>query len=68
MVCKPDSHPKLYERVALWHANDGLATCERRHWHGRFTEVSLSRLLKDVLLSEGKEALSVHWFEITVLR
>ncbi len=43
LVCKPDSHPKLYERIAFWQANAGLTTCERRHWNGRFTEVSLYR-------------------------
>jgi hypothetical protein len=67
LVCKPDSHPKLYERVAFWQANAGLTTCERRHWNGRFTEVSLYRLLNDVLLLDGKEPLSVNWFEITVV-
>lgn len=67
LVCKPDSHPKLYERVAFWHANAGLTTCERRHWNGRFTEVSLYRSLNDVLLLDGKESLAVHWFEITVV-
>lgn len=51
----------------MWHANDGIAACERRHWHGRFTEVSLYRSLNDVLLLDGKDALSVHGFEITVL-
>jgi hypothetical protein len=67
VVCKPDSHPKLYERVAFWQANDGITACERRHWNGRFTEVSLYRFLNDVLLLEGKEALPVNWFEITVI-
>lgn len=67
LVCKPDSHPKLYERVAFWQANDGITTCERRHWHGRFTEVSLYRFLHDVLLLDGKEAFSVNGFEITVI-
>jgi hypothetical protein len=67
LVCKPDSHPKLYERVAFWHANDGIAACESRHWNGRFTEVSMYRSLNDVLLLDGKEALSVNWFEITVV-
>jgi hypothetical protein len=67
LVCKPDSHPKLSERVAFWHANGGLAACERRHWNGRFTEVSLYRFLNDVLLLDGKEALSVNWFAITVI-
>lgn len=67
LVCKPDSHPKLYERVAFWQTNDGIAVCESRHWNGRFTEVSLYRSLNDVLLLDGKDALSVNWFEITVV-
>ena len=67
LVCKPDSHPKLYERIAFWHANDGITACERRHWNGRFTEVSLYRALQDVLLLDGKDAVSVNWFEITVV-
>jgi hypothetical protein len=41
LVCQPDAHPQLYERLALWHANDGIATCARRHGHGRCTEISL---------------------------
>src|SRR2546428_2469337 len=67
LVCKPDSHPKLYERIAFWHANDGITTCESRHWNGRFTEVSMYRSLQDVLLLDGKDALSVNWFDITVV-
>ena len=67
LVCKPDAHPKLYDRIAFWHANDGIATGESRHWNGRFTEVSLYRSLNDVLLLDGKDALSVNWFEITVV-
>lgn len=66
-MCKPDSHPKLYERVAFWQANDGITACESRHWNGRFTEVSLYRALQNVLLLDGKDALSVNWFDITVV-
>jgi hypothetical protein len=66
LVCTPASPPTLYERLAFWQANDGIAACERRHWHGRFTEVSLYRSLHDVLLLDGKEALSVTWCEMTV--
>jgi hypothetical protein len=66
-VCKPDSHPTLYERLAFWQANDGMATCERRHWNGRFTELTMYRSINDVLLLDGKDALSVNWFEITVV-
>ena len=67
LVCKPDSHPKLYERLAFWQAHDGMAACARRRWHGRFTEVTLYRSVNDVLLQDGKDALSVNWFEITVV-
>jgi hypothetical protein len=67
LVCQPDSHPKLYDRVAFWQANNGIAACASRHWNGRFTEVAMYRLLQDVRLLDGKEALSVNWFEITVV-
>ncbi len=67
LVCKPDSHAKLYERLTWWHANNGIATGERRHWNGRFTEVTCYRWINDVLLQDGKKALSVNWFEITVV-
>jgi len=67
LVCKPDSHPKLYERLAFWQAQDGMTACERRRWNGRFTEVMMYRFSNDVLLQDGKKALSVNWFEITVV-
>jgi hypothetical protein len=65
-TCKPDSHPKLYERLAFWQATDAMAVREARHWNGRFTEVTMVRYLNDVLLRRGDDALSVNWFEITV--
>src|SRR5215475_6350918 len=30
-TCKPDSHPKFYERVAFWQANDVLAERQEHH-------------------------------------
>ncbi len=62
-TCKPDSHPKLYERLAFWQANDAMAEREVHHWNGRFTEVTMVRYLNDVLLRSGDEALSVNWFD-----
>jgi len=38
-----------------------------RRWPGRFTEVTLVRSINDVLLRGGDDALSVHWFDITVV-
>jgi len=66
-TCKPDSHPTLSERLAFWQANDGLAAREERRWNGRFTEVTMVRYINDVLLRSGDEALSVNWFDITVV-
>jgi hypothetical protein len=67
LTCKPDSHATLYERLAFWQANDGIAARERRHWNGRFTAVRQYRYLNDVRLRDGDDALSRNWFEITVV-
>ena len=66
-TCKPDSHPKLYERLAFWQATDALAEREGRRWNGRFTEVTLVRYINDVLLRGGDDTLSVNWFDLTVI-
>lgn len=67
LTCKPDSHATLYERVAFWQATDAIAAREVRHWNGRFTEGTKVRYLNDVFLRSGHDALSVNWFEITVV-
>lgn len=66
-TCKPDSHVKLYERLAFWQATDAIAERVVHHWNGRFTEVTMVRYLNDVLLRSGDDALSVNWFELTVV-
>jgi hypothetical protein len=68
LTCKPDSHPKVYERVAFWQAHDALALRAGRHWNGRCTEVTLVRYLNDVLLRSGDDAVSVNWFDRTVVK
>ena len=68
LTCKPDSHPKFYKRVAFWQAHDAMAVREGRHWNGRFTEVTLVRYLNDVLLRSGDDAMSVNWFDLTVVK
>jgi hypothetical protein len=67
LTCQPDSHPKFYERVAFWQANDALAVRAGRPWNGRFTEVTLVRYLHDGLLRSGDDAMSVHGFDLTVV-
>ena len=67
LVCQPDAHPTLYERWAFWQANDGMAACARRHWHGRCTDVTMERSRTDVLLLDGQDAWAVNGFEMTVV-
>jgi hypothetical protein len=66
LVCKPDSHPKLYERLAFWQAQEAIAQWEQRQRQGRVTEVARYRFINDVLLQDGQQALSVNWVEITL--
>ena len=67
LVCKPDSHPKLYERLAFWQAQGAITQCEQRRRKGRLTEVAIYRFINDVLLQDGKHALTVNWVEMTVV-
>jgi hypothetical protein len=67
LVCKPDSHPKFYERLAFWQAQGVMVQCEQRRRHGPVTEMALYRGINDVLLQDGKHTLSVNWLEITVI-
>src|SRR6516165_1640405 len=67
LVCKPDSHPKFYKRLAFWQAQGAIAPREQRCRHGRLTEVTLYRFINEVLLQDGKQARSVNWVEMTVL-
>jgi len=67
LVCKPDSHPKFYERLAFWQAQDVMVHCEQRRRNGPVTEVALYRFVNDVLLQDGKQTLSVNWVEIPVV-
>ena len=67
LVWKPDSHPKLYERLACWQAQGAIAQGEQRRRKGRLTEVAMYRFIHDVLLQDGKQALAVNGVEMTVV-
>jgi hypothetical protein len=67
LVCKPASHPKFYDRVAFWQAQGAIAQCEQRRRTGHVPEVARYRFINDVLLQDGKHALTVNWVEMTVV-
>jgi hypothetical protein len=66
-VCKPDSHPKLYERLAFGPAQGAIAPGEQRRRKGRLTAVALYRCLHEGLRQDGQHALAVTWGERTVV-
>lgn len=66
LVCKPDSHSRLYERLEFWQEQQMISHDEQYRRHGRMTEVAVYRFINDVLLQDGKQKLAVNWVEITV--
>lgn len=65
-VCKPESHPILYEWLDFLAANHDIDELSVHRWNGRFTEITRYRYVDDLPLRGGDDALTVHWFEITV--
>jgi hypothetical protein len=68
LVCKPDSHPALYEMVAFLAANGVLATYRKRHWNGRFGEIHTYRYANRLPLRGDQDTLQVNWCELTITR
>jgi hypothetical protein len=68
LVCKPDSHPTLYEEIELLQRIEGLATFNLRLWNGRFAEQWQCRYVNQVPLRSGPDALLVNWCEVAIYR
>lgn len=64
-VCKPDSHPTLYEEVALLEKIDAVAVKVVRGWNGRSHEIDTYRFANALPLRSGEDALRVNWCEVT---
>lgn len=69
-VCKPDSHPHLYEWLAFLQAGPGeqLPSLTRRYWNGRFAEIWTYRYINEVPLRAGAAPLFVNWAELLIIR
>lgn len=68
LVCKPDSHPTLYEEVALLERVGAVETTTYRHWNGRFAELWQCRYTNRVPLRASADALHVNWCEVRIVR
>lgn len=66
LVCKPDSHQTLYEKVNALATSGSLSQLSVHHWHGRSLQVFTYRYANQVPLRAGEDALLVNWCEVTV--
>ncbi|MCA1605953.1 MAG: ISNCY family transposase, partial [Acidobacteria bacterium] len=65
LVCKPDSHPLLYEWVEFLERSGSVKTLVRKRWTGKRHEIDTYRYVGAVPLRDGDDALVVNWCELT---
>ena len=68
LVCKPDSHPHLYETVDFLTANGVLGFYQKRHWNGRYGEIYTYRYANKLPLRGDQDVMEVYWCELTITR
>jgi len=66
LTCKPESHPTLYEEVALLERFGGVTHCQDRAWTGQGYQLWSYRFVSHVPLRAPPQALSVHWCALTI--
>jgi hypothetical protein len=66
LVCKPDTHPILYETLDFLSQNGVIQSFSTRRWNGKQAEISTYRFANQVPLRSGEEAITVNWCEILV--
>lgn len=64
LVCRPSSHPTLYEHLE----GITLPTVVQKRWRGKVEETYTYRYLNSLPLKNSDEALLVNWCELTVTR
>ncbi|MCL5996188.1 MAG: ISNCY family transposase [Chloroflexi bacterium] len=67
-VAKPESHPALYEWLAMLEKAGAIEVLQERRWKGKFAEVWTYRWAPELPLRVGEDALGVNWFELTITR
>jgi hypothetical protein len=66
LVCKPDSHKTLYEKISTLEATGALSQFSVHHLTKKRLEVYTYRYANQVPLRAGEDALLVNWCEVTV--
>jgi hypothetical protein len=65
LICKPQSHPTLYEWLAFLERTGAVHTVVRRRWTGTRREFDTYRYATAVPLRDADDALHVDWCELT---
>jgi hypothetical protein len=69
LTCKVESHPTLYEELALLAGVAGAVSTRRvRQWNGRFHEEWLYQWAEHLPLRGDAQTLYVNWCALTILR
>lgn len=68
LVCKPDSHPQLYQTAAFLAANQVLGCKVVRRWVEKYAEIFTYRYANQLRLIGEVDALIVNWCEVTITR
>jgi len=66
LVCKPDSHPHLYESVTFLETQGLLEKSQKRVWNGKHGEIHTYRYANQLPLRAGSDSLLVNWVELTI--
>ena len=66
-VCKPESHPFLYEQLDELARQQHVAQCVTRYWNGRRHEIWTYRYVNDLLLRDSADAIAVNWCELVII-
>jgi hypothetical protein len=66
LVCKPESHPKMYSMIEVRAKVDQLGVVRERHWNGRFGELWTYRFTSSVPLRGEQPSMMVNWCEVTI--
>ena len=65
-TCKPDSHPCLYEAVAVLEKNAAVEKLSQRRWNGKHGEIWSYCFVNEVPLRAGDDAMNVNWCELVI--
>jgi hypothetical protein len=65
LVCKPASHPIVYEWLQHLERNGAVGTVSRTRWTGKRRETDTYRYAHAIPLRDADDALEVNWCELT---